>query len=286
MKTKIKKLAMVLVIVGIVFYIKIEGFSNYNSNKDLENEIIEYFITVNKAMDLGVTNRDVREFMNSLRSEVKIRSIKEGVSEKELYKRYLNELKKEIDLKEIKESEYKSGGDDIGYCKLPKAKKGNIFFTDNNKPYNHVGIYYDDTTIVESMPKDGVKKWSIYNIESYQKPVKDSSMNESCILRVLTSNSNMHMAAFWASCVSKLNKPYDYDFLDNKSDYYRVRVGDHNNPQYVYYPESDAFNCSELVWKSYKKSSGIDLDSNGGLGVYPNDIKNSNMTVIIDYFGD
>ncbi|MBP3222518.1 MAG: hypothetical protein J6M18_01135 [Actinomycetaceae bacterium] len=37
-------------------------------------------------------------------------------------------------------------------------------------------------------------------------------------------------------------------------------------------------NCSQLVWAAYKTTSGIDLDADGGNGVYPRDIKNSKWT--------
>jgi hypothetical protein len=36
-------------------------------------------------------------------------------------------------------------------------------------------------------------------------------------------------------------------------------------------------NCSSLVWRAYKHVN-IDLDSNGGPGVYPADIRNSRFT--------
>ncbi|MBP3222386.1 MAG: hypothetical protein J6M18_00455 [Actinomycetaceae bacterium] len=34
-------------------------------------------------------------------------------------------------------------------------------------------------------------------------------------------------------------------------------------------------NCSQLVWAAYKTATGIDLDGDGGHGVYPRDIKKS-----------
>ena len=42
---------------------------------------------------------------------------------------------------------------------------------------------------------------------------------------------------------------------------------------------SDNYNCSQLVWASYKSAdSNIDLDADGGSGVYPKDIADSPMT--------
>ncbi|WP_050773454.1 MULTISPECIES: YiiX/YebB-like N1pC/P60 family cysteine hydrolase [Brevibacterium] len=43
---------------------------------------------------------------------------------------------------------------------------------------------------------------------------------------------------------------------------------------------SAKMNCSQLVWAAYKASVKIDLDGNGGLGVYPYNIKDSKHTHI------
>lgn len=43
---------------------------------------------------------------------------------------------------------------------------------------------------------------------------------------------------------------------------------------------STKMNCSQLVWAAYKASVKIDLDGNGGLGVYPYNIKDSKHTHI------
>jgi len=37
-------------------------------------------------------------------------------------------------------------------------------------------------------------------------------------------------------------------------------------------------NCSQLVWATYTIKAGIALDSNGGFGVYPDNIKDSSLT--------
>lgn len=38
-------------------------------------------------------------------------------------------------------------------------------------------------------------------------------------------------------------------------------------------------NCSQLVWAAYMKSLNVDLDGNGGNGVYPGDIRDSPHTI-------
>lgn len=40
-----------------------------------------------------------------------------------------------------------------------------------------------------------------------------------------------------------------------------------------------SMNCSQVVWVSYKDGAGIDLDFNGGPGVYPSDIMQSKWTI-------
>ena len=37
-----------------------------------------------------------------------------------------------------------------------------------------------------------------------------------------------------------------------------------------------------VFWKAYKKAASIDLDSNGGLGVYPNDIRASSLVTVVN----
>ena len=125
------------------------------------------------------------------------------------------------------------------------------------------------------MPEDGVQYWT-HNAAGAHQFVTDLDTDDSCLLIVSTSSSNVSAAAAWPYNNVPVNTPYDYDFVNNKSDYYYVT--DELGNVYGPYSEGDAYNCSELVWKAYKKAASIDLDGNGGLGVYPNDIKNSSLT--------
>lgn len=161
---------------------------------------------------------------------------------------------------------YGSSGKGTGEIKLPEASKGDIFFIDNNMPWNHVGIYVSKDEIIEAMPEDGVKKWSIDNPESYQAPTGDDH-NQSCVLRVKNITSEqIDVAVNWA--MSQVKKSYDSDFVNNKADTEK---------------ENKKLNCSELVWKAYKFGAGIDLDNNGGLAVYPNNIYDSDKLTIVAY---
>jgi hypothetical protein len=40
-----------------------------------------------------------------------------------------------------------------------------------------------------------------------------------------------------------------------------------------------AKNCSKLVWGAYLLKAGLDIDKNGGAGVYPRDMRDSGHTV-------
>ena len=65
-------------------------------------------------------------------------------------------------------------------------------------------------------------------------------------------------AKTWA--YAHLNRPYKKQFWNNKK------------------IEDTHYNCSQFVWAAYK-ISGYDLDSDGGPGVYPDDIRNSRYLV-------
>lgn len=81
--------------------------------------------------------------------------------------------------------------------------------------------------------------------------------------KVDTYQSRRDSAANWA--YGKRGKAYNYVFYDNK------------------YIESTVYNCSQLVWAAYRKY-GNDLDSNGGLGVYPSNIRDSGLTITYKTF--
>lgn len=75
-------------------------------------------------------------------------------------------------------------------------------------------------------------------------------------LRIHTGTTYRVAAANWAG--RHPNRPYNLNFAVNKT------------------VESSKYNCSRCVWASYK-ISGLDLDSDGGPRVYPDDIRNSRL---------
>lgn len=160
-----------------------------------------------------------------------------------------------------------SGGlEDITYivAQLPTSSKGNIFYADNEWAWNHVGMYTTTKTIIESKPKTGVQEVSIYSEAGQQHRTLDVT-NDSCILRVrFATIDQKNGAVSWAQ--QYVGKKYNGTFISNRAS------------------DNSSFNCSELVWKAYmygvdssNNAINIDLDSNGGLAVYPNNIKNSDQ---------
>lgn len=150
---------------------------------------------------------------------------------------------------------------DDGACTTKKTvgnarNKGDVFHSYAKTSvfkHNHVGIYYTTATIVEA-PGSGSKSRSV-TASTLKKcgPIYKMYVN--------TTQSNRNKAADHA-----YNKfrglEYDTNFADNKNT---------NNGK---------LNCSELVWKAYEHGADIDLDDNGGPGVYPDNIKDHSKTVI------
>ncbi len=79
-------------------------------------------------------------------------------------------------------------------------------------------------------------------------------------MEIKTSIGSQNKAADYA-VANLIGKPYNSNFAWNKGS------------------NIDVLNCSEFVWKAYKRAVNIDLDNDGGLGVYPLDIRNSPLTL-------
>lgn len=147
-----------------------------------------------------------------------------------------------------------SGGS--GNVKLGNAtRKGDLFVSPASTlfiDHGHTGIFYSTKTIVEA-PGVGKKSRSALaaNITVGKGAVKQY---------VKASQTNRNKAANYAYN-SMRNKPYNTSFANNK------------------YVPASSYNCSQLVWGAYKRTTSIDLDSNGGPGVYPYNIKDSSKTV-------
>lgn len=120
----------------------------------------------------------------------------------------------------------------------------------------HVGIYWTKEKGVESLPNKGVVEFS--------KSRKVCKYSKKLLVNNL-SFSKRNAASDWA--YARKGKSYDITFQDSRS--WAFVVGIDNQWD---------FNCSGLVWSAYMSAGGVDLDSNGGPGVYPSNILNSNRT--------
>ncbi|PMD05685.1 YiiX/YebB-like N1pC/P60 family cysteine hydrolase [Brevibacterium paucivorans] len=139
--------------------------------------------------------------------------------------------------------------------KLPRVNVGgDIFYNPASTvgfKHGHVGIYAVNDYIVEA---PGIGKLSHRVHHSTVKVYKTSKL-----LYVKITETRRRSAGKYAR--DKLrNKPYRRNFAVNKD------------------PYADRMNCSQLVWAAYKNSVKIDLDGNGGPGVYPDDIVKSSAT--------
>lgn len=242
--------------------------SNYQNS--LLDELVNLSVEVNALLGADMTKNEILMIRENLISQAEYQATIQSKSTEEVYELYIKELQQQIS------SENASPMASTQKSPLPSAQSGYIFFTDTNTFYNHCGIYKDSTSIVEALTVTGVWSKSIYDRDSYQTTV--ISDNDSAVLSVPTATSAIYSnAASWA--YSKVGRPYDIDFLDNKLD------GTYTKDQWI--DEDVSYNCSELVWKAFMKSSNrtIDLDSNGGMGVYPNDIYESSLTKTYKTFG-
>lgn len=146
---------------------------------------------------------------------------------------------------------------------IPESAYADIIWTNNPlTPFNHVGIYTANNKITEALA-NGVKtrtvgkKMKEYPFITY-KVVTKSNGNTRYSLEKRKST------AAWAK--GQVGRSYDTNFANNKE----------NTSA-----SNKKFNCSELVWKAWKFKGKLDLDSNGGKGVYPNNIKDSNRTKVV-----
>lgn len=141
---------------------------------------------------------------------------------------------------------------------IPTSELADIIWTNNPvNPFNHVGIYTEKNQITEALEKGVSSRTVGKTMPEY--PFEIYMVLEKVGGNTRFSNYQRGITAAWAK--GKVHKGYDVNFANNK----------------INSVEGDKlFNCSELVWKSWMYKWNVDLDSNGGLGVYPNNIRNSN----------
>jgi hypothetical protein len=132
--------------------------------------------------------------------------------------------------------------------------KGDIFhsYAKTVVPHNHVGIFYTTKTVVEAPgPTSRSQARTAATLNKCGPVLK---------MYVKAKQTTRDKAANYAYNELR-GKFYDIDFNNNKTN------------------TSLLLNCSELVWRAYK-AVGIELDANGGTGVYPNDIVLDDSTIV------
>ncbi len=144
-----------------------------------------------------------------------------------------------------KSSSSHSGGG--GTVNLGTARHvGDVFYSPSITGHN--GIWYSVGYVVEANPSSGVRAY----------PSRSRQMNKGTQkMYVRATQSTRNAAGAWAH--GRVGSGYNYAFFNNKK---------YNAP----------YNCSQLVWAAYHRK-GIDLDSNGGWGVYPRNIRDDSQTV-------
>lgn len=153
-----------------------------------------------------------------------------------------------------------SKGGGTGNAYLGTGIKGDIFHSYASTlgvQHNHTGIFYLSNYTIEATGIGEVSRVLYSPTRLLAKPIRKMWVSG------VGGSSGWNAAADYAYN-NLLGKSYDVNFVTNRSS------GD------------GALNCSELVWKAYKRTTGIDLDANGGLGVYPNDILNHSATIVYE----
>lgn len=137
-------------------------------------------------------------------------------------------------------------------------RKGDVYFSPASTlfvQHGHTGIYYSKTTTVEA-PGSGKSSDSFVATSRW---VSKGAVKQ----YVNTSKANRDKAGDFAYKHLR-GHSYNSNFAFNKS---------------TNTAPSAKYNCSQLVWLAYKTGSGIDLDSDGGNGVYPANIRDSKWTI-------
>lgn len=251
LKTIIKEESMKKTAVKIIVVVMLMSVSAYGVNA----QSLTLTKNIQDLTDLqkGVTKEEIEE-------TVALYAQKTGQSEEEVSDEILEKLNKEIKLDDEEAREQQLQGGSAGDYKLnPSQLKGDLFYTPSTTltmDHGHNGIYYTTTTIVESIPKKGVRKLS-YN---------DRKVEKNAVMQTITTNSatasQRKAAANWAKSRVDIGDGYSYNFATNRL------TGHYGNK-----------NCSKLIWSAFQlKADGLDIDVDEGAGVYPRDIRDSSHT--------
>jgi len=238
-----KKTLFVLLLTSAMLFSQ----TNFSHAESLINDIL--------VLQPNVSQQELMQDVKSIVSST-------GKSEYHILEQIYTELKENEEQgqreKNKKSSEFTATfGDTGGTVSVGSSTKGNFYYTPSETAYldhGHVGMYYTSTTIVESVPSAGVR-----TISTTARKVDSSG---AMVKSVTTSTTNRNNAADWA--YSQLGQSYSYNFATN-------RLTDHTG----------AKNCSKLIWSAYQLYGNLDLDVDGGWGVYPRDIRDATNTMLV-----
>ncbi|MDO5749755.1 MAG: hypothetical protein Q4P78_00935 [Rothia sp. (in: high G+C Gram-positive bacteria)] len=151
------------------------------------------------------------------------------------------------------DQEMLAGGNVQAYHVALRAPRyvGDVFYSSNSTfgiQHGHTGIYDSSFSYVEATSPH-IRRVNAYWAEAPAPAFK-------YYVGWDRQSPNKYKAANFAA--AQVGKGYNWFFWNNKTIY------------------ASTYNCSQLVWAAYKQTDPkVDLDSNGGAGVYPLDIKNS-----------
>lgn len=153
-------------------------------------------------------------------------------------------------------------GGSQGDQRLVRARQvGDAYYTPSRTgvvDHGHVGLY----TAVDQITEITAGR-RVYTIPYHGRWVQRRSV----LFEVRASAAERADAAAWA--LSRVGvDPYSYNFATNRL---TGHVG--------------AKNCSKLVWSAYRATAGLDLDVNGGLGVYPRDVRDATRSATYRLIG-
>ncbi|WP_040212382.1 hypothetical protein [Clostridium polynesiense] len=243
-----KKILITTILLTSLLFSGFSAKAGTNAKQDI--------LKLTPGMSIEEIDKAIKEASNSL-----------GKSEVEITSQILNELKVQKNLTEKERLNNKSistrgKGDGATYTLGAAKYSGDVFYEPASTfsvQHGHVGIYWTSDIIVESMPAtDGNPTNGVRSLNRINKKVEGGSY-------IFTfsgvSKDIQNRASNWA--YGRRGEKYSYNFATNRlTSYY----GDKN--------------CSKLVWSAYMVEANLDLDQNGGLGVYPKDILNHSKSSI------
>ncbi|MBA4538367.1 hypothetical protein H1Z61_14810 [Bacillus aquiflavi] len=242
-----KKLAFLLSLLLIV--VPTQGFAQSSSDNHVSKDQIDKILSIYQ-------NVSKQEIMKEINQTSKALGISKGKVADQMY----SELKEQQDLAAKEEPIRIASPGSGGTTVIDSSTKGNIFYETAATAlieHGHVGMYYTADTLVESVPSYGVRSLNRSN-----KKVGEGAR----IMTVSnTTSTEKNSSANWA--YNRIGESYSYNFATNRL---TSCTGDKN--------------CSKLVWCAWKNVTGLDLDSNGGLGVYPKDIRDHSRVTAIKYY--